>query len=95
MHINTAETLLPASVRIALWEGVYDLSFVKADGTVRHMLCTTNPALIEKYSPGAKTHEVAQFIDEGTDLVRAFDITIGEWRSFYATTIFRFEEYGD
>ena len=94
MHINSDAFLAP-SVRVALWEGVWDISFIKADGTERHMLCTTNPVLIKKYAPEAVVHETAQYIDEGTDLVRAFDIQSGGWRSFYASSVFRFEEYGD
>jgi hypothetical protein len=97
MQTNNEQPYHPASIRIALSEGALDLSFKKADGSVRHMVCTTRAELIAQVTGRDLTphYEYTQTIDEDTDLVRAFDLQAGGWRSFYAASVFRLEEFQD
>lgn len=61
------------------------------------MVCTTNSELIGQHTgrDGNPHYEYSQTIDEDTDLVRAFDLQVGAWRSFFAASVFRLEEFGD
>lgn len=57
-------------------EGV-QVTFTKADGTERQMVCTLNPELIpeDKIPKGERTIT-------STETLRVFELGLNEWRSF-------------
>lgn len=57
------------------------IQFVKRDGTIRTMYCTTNPSLCSKHIKGTG-HE-----HFGTKVV--FDVEVGQFRSFRYESIIR------
>ena len=64
---------------------VVQLSFIKADGSERHMVCTKNITHIpEEFHP--KTDKVVKLDENGnlieTDLVTIWDMESKGWRSF-------------
>lgn len=68
-----------------LQQEVVQLKFTKADGSVRHMVCTKNIIHIpEEFHP--KTDKVVKLDENGnpieTDLVTVWDMEAKGWRSF-------------
>jgi hypothetical protein len=64
----------PDTMRDLLSQHVINIAFVKKCGTVRHMRCTTRGDLLPESS-------TAQSTTKGL-AVPAWDLELGEWRSF-------------
>jgi hypothetical protein len=66
-----------------LANGEKTFTFVKKDGSDRIIRCTRNPELIPgEFHPKSET----QLLEE-QDVIPAFDLDVGEWRSFTFSTI--------
>lgn len=68
----------------ALRAGEVTVTFTKKDGTDRVMRCTRNGDMIPVESH-PKTSDTPQ--DDSSDIIKAFDLDINEWRSFNYTTM--------
>lgn len=58
----------------SLKNGPVEVNFIKADGSKRQMLATTNEKLFKYDYKGGKTRETP-------GVIRAWDLLKGEWRS--------------
>ena len=68
-------------VRVYLDLGVnVEVTFTKADGSERVMLCTTNPRTIQEYYTEEKKTE--RVIADNPDVCKVFDLDKKAWRSF-------------
>jgi hypothetical protein len=72
-----------------LQEGVKSFKFLKADGTERPMNATLNFDLIPEDSQ-PKSGKASQS-ESVTNLVKAFDVDMGAWRSFKVDQLVSFE----
>ena len=68
-----------------LQQEVVQLKFTKADGSVRHMVCTKNIIHIpEEFHP--KTDKVVKLDENGnpivSDIITVWDLEKTDWRSF-------------
>lgn len=85
---DTEKTLIRDWVRSLLQQQSITVSFVKADGTVRNMLCTLNWDEIPRDKhPGQPSvdglvRESRQRKDSNEHSLRVFDLEKQEWRSF-------------
>jgi len=69
------------TMRSALYAGLVEVTFRKKDGSLRTMMCTTNPTLIDAaLEPTGGT--LAEQSHAYTDQIRCVDFDIMEWRSF-------------
>ena len=69
-----------ATLKESLANGPVDIKFVKADGTQRDMLATTNQSLFSYEYKGGATQE-------SPGVIRVWDIIKGDWRSIRADRI--------
>jgi hypothetical protein len=79
------KAVIRAWVKSLLTKGSVTVSFTKADGTVRDMLCTLNPEQL----PTPVVHPVDGIVKETKQKkapdphsLRVFDLSKQEWRSF-------------
>ena len=63
-----------ATLRESLANGPVDIRFIKADGTRRDMLATTNQSLFSYEYKGG-------YSPESPGVIRVWDIIKGDWRS--------------
>lgn len=63
----------------ALKKGVVQVTFTKADGAVRTMLCTLNPDLIKQAIGESDTAKVKQ---DPPGLYTVVDVELNAWRRF-------------
>lgn len=79
-----------SELKDAIRKGIASVTFTKATGEVRTMMCTTNFGLI----PSDK-HPVFGAQDAWTqddiDLMKVFDVEKQEWRSFKLSTIIEWD----
>lgn len=71
------------SVIDALKNGIWDISFIKQNGSKRDMQCTLDPLYLPE-SSGLKTVPFTE------GLVRVYDIDNQGWRSFHVKSLTRF-----
>ena len=64
-------------LRNMLRGAVVEVTFRKADGTLRTMLASTNPMYIPDYDPEAEPSGAWS-----NETLRVIDTELGEWRSF-------------
>lgn len=78
MKVNDVTNLLA--------KGAYNVEFKKLDGTVRTMVCTTNPDLIAE---GCGRDRAVPTINQkpNDDLVTVWDLQAGGIRSFHAQSV--------
>lgn len=81
------KTIMRDWVRSLLQKGAVSVTFVKADGTERQMLCTLQPEQLPP--PPVATGPVDGIVKESKDRkkpdehsLRVFDLDKSEWRSF-------------
>lgn len=83
-----------------LAEGVYKVTFVKADGSKREMKCTLLPEVLKPYIEEAEKRK-AQLLEEGKivaqrpenpNVLSVIDMDKNAWRSFKLDTILSVEE---
>jgi hypothetical protein len=70
---NTRET-----IKSKLKQGDCKITFTKADGTLRTMICTLQEGLIPPQEP-KKTDRVKK---ENDDVLAVWDLELSSWRSF-------------
>ena len=74
-------TFNKSRIKRKLAKGKCHVTFRKMDGEVRKMLATLNSELIpEEKLPRVSTPETK-------DVVRAFDLEAGDWRSFHVSRV--------
>jgi hypothetical protein len=73
-------------LREYLSESKITVTFTKKDGTSRNMRCTRNGALV----PTDKQPKGTGTVTTGTS-IQAFDLDIGEWRSFTPASLTHIE----
>lgn len=78
---------LAETVRELLRDGAYVVNFTKVDGTSRKMVCTTKHDLIAEACGRDLTPGPLREKPKNEDLVTAFDLEIGQWRSFKASSL--------
>lgn len=68
-----------------LLKGRARVVFMKKDGSVREMICTTNLSLVpaELHPRGTGKYNI--------DIQRVFDLELNEWRSFYKSYLMSVE----
>ncbi len=64
----------------ALHKGTVNVTFIKTDGSVRHMTCTLAPGLMPDMITEAKVDTSRKSQDE--NLIRVYDLEAAGWRSF-------------
>lgn len=69
-------------VRDMLSKQVLEVSFTKADGTARVMICTTNGNMIPHADRPAPSNEKSARQDSPTETFRVYDLEKKAWRSF-------------
>jgi hypothetical protein len=76
-------------LREFLKNGMVFVEFVKADGSLREMTCTTCESLI----PKQKLDEIKgeRILKKDADLMRVFDLELEDWRSFKPSRVRSFE----
>jgi hypothetical protein len=72
----------------ALHTGVYSVTFTKADGTTREMLCTLKEEFLPEVNP-----DTASSRKENDDVVNVWDVEKDGWRSFRIDSVISFEPY--
>lgn len=75
------------SLKQALVEDVVSVKFVKANGTVRDMNCTTS----QKYIPQLPSSE-SRSRQQPTKTVVVWDIDAGDWRSFKCESVISWQQ---
>lgn len=73
-------------LREYLSENELTITFTKKDGTSRNMRCTRNGAMV----PADKQPKGTGTVTTGTS-IQAFDLDIGEWRSFTPASLTHIE----
>ena len=83
----------PAKLKLLLSEKVQKVVFEKADGTIREMVCTTNPDIVPwPDNPTEAEGRIPEKRNKDENLFSVWDVEKEGWRSF------RFErliKYGD
>jgi hypothetical protein len=82
-------TMSREEVVARLQEGIKSFKFLKADGTERPMKATLNFDIIPEESH-PKSGKASQS-ESVTNLVKAFDVEMGQWRSFKVDQLVSFE----
>lgn len=74
-------------IKKKLTESKAKVIFTKADGTERTLICTLNMDIIPKdnHPKGSKD------IIVNTDVIKAFDLEINQWRSFRIDSVKQFD----
>lgn len=65
-------------VRDILKENIVEVTFTKADGSERTMICT----LMDSFLPSKAETIVVQDYDEGNPVITCWDLEYDAWRSF-------------
>lgn len=73
----------------ALQNGVYDVKFIKADGTERVMTCTLMPSFL----PENTVNEEATPRKENDNVISVWDLEKFGWRSFRIDSVISFNPY--
>jgi len=81
----TKKTFTKSTIKRALAKGKCQVTFRKIDGDVRNMLATLNEDLIPK-----KALPIGEGRPEKVGLVRAYDLELKGWRSFYVDRVRNF-----
>ena len=86
--------LLASALREALAHGAYTVTFTKADGSERKMVCTTKHDLIAEangrdLTPGP----LREGRKKPEELITAYDLENTGWRSFYSNSVTSFEPF--
>jgi len=74
-----------------LREFVAEVSFTKVDGQNRVMRCTLKPDLLPAKYITEEIEAEKKFHAENTDVIRAWDVQIGAWRSFRMDSVIYFQ----
>jgi hypothetical protein len=72
----------------ALFGGVFNVTFTKADGTTRQMLCTLREEFLPEVNP-----DNASSRKENDDVVNVWDVEKDGWRSFRIDSVISFEPH--
>jgi hypothetical protein len=72
----------------ALSTDIYNVTFTKADGTTREMLCTLKEEFLPEVNP-----DTASSRKENDDVVNVWDVEKDGWRSFRIDSVISFEPY--
>jgi hypothetical protein len=73
-----------------LRKNVIEVHFIKTDGTQRVMKCTLMPRLLpESYNSSVEEkNEEKDFHIRNKDVIAAWDINLGAWRSFRIDSVY-------
>ena len=89
---SVTEIMTCLAVAAALSEGVFEVTFTKANGEERVMICTLHPCLLPEIGDNdAPPYEAAGMNDQ----VRCFDLEKKAWRSFNVSSVTKFQLIDD
>jgi len=84
--MNDSKTNLPTSFLDDLKHNICQVNFTKKDGTVRKMLCTLSPEILQEQ----KLDEQSQTRKSNPDVISVWDLENSGWRSFRKDSVVDF-----